>query len=171
MTWGGAMNELHTLEPGIWIGVEIMDFFLSNQFANLPASHPVVYIPYNPVRFTQPPTADEIAHFSTLFNTQTILSQSIIFIVWRHDHYFLALFDYMGRRVITYGRKFNNIVQPVCQDLSWLVWRGPELWNRISALCGHPNPPPPLDCKAVQWKQVSKISLLFKHVNSHLCQM
>lgn len=155
LVWGKAITNLPTLRPNVWIGAAVLDVFLSHRMANRPPPHRTTYIPMSWVLKPDRPEEAEKTEFSKIMDIRSIRAGAIIFIALQHEHYFLVLFDYPGRRFITYGRKFNIEVEPVCRDRDWEVWNGPELWNRVGILCGLPDAPPPLDRQCVQWKQVS----------------
>lgn len=135
--WGNAMEDLRTLTPSCWVGIGILDLYLSHQCVALGDLHNITYVRQTLVHLDLgPPNWEEIAQFTQQNDVEHVQDRIYLFVRWEAGHYFLVLFDYAHRRVIAFGRNYSAPTAIYCETAGWDLWNGPSIWARIGALAG-----------------------------------
>lgn len=166
--WCNALVELPTLEPSKWVGMPVMDLFLSHQYAALgEVNAPVIYICYSFIAYRPDavPDQDDLAQFSQAYSVPGSLATPVVFLVCQEAHYFVVLMDYQQSCCIVYGRQYSAVTTPITTD-DWTDWNGPELWRKVAMLFQAPPPALPHRVIAVQWNQVGYLHLCIKRDNN-----
>ncbi|KIJ58749.1 hypothetical protein HYDPIDRAFT_33862 [Hydnomerulius pinastri MD-312] len=75
----------------------------------------------------------------------------VAFVVFRHQHFFVAIFDYERHRAYVLGRQINGHNG---QDTDWTVWNGPHYWSRVAQLhVWDPGNPEDVQVLTKDWQQ------------------
>jgi len=76
----------------------------------------------------------------------------VIVPILNHNHYFLAIFNYLTRRAYVLGQKINE--EGFVPRVDWKSWRGEILWMRIARIFGWETQSEGVLVSGVNWKQV-----------------
>lgn len=160
------MDEMNFLQPGKWLGNNIIDQYLLQNWLKVKNTSPVLYIGTYIVRACRRDALTEeecvaMRKILLLPESDAIPIQPVAGVV--HDanlkHFFVIVLDHKRLHVAVLGRLYNRDLAQVDQKPE--KWGGMKIWRHVCKLFRWPIPLQRPTWWAVDWKQVSSQELVY----------
>jgi hypothetical protein len=141
--WVGAVEDLHTIQPGAWVSGSIMSLYLLTEWYQFKETSSCYFLDFSQTVGSKNVDPEDISCLRELHLMEgadvELVQKPVVFLVCWSDHYFTVCFNYAENKAWVFGQslEFDHVVwQSGPRSCDWLQWQGPQYWHKIARLFG-----------------------------------